>query len=81
METERLRNLWPWPPLTEEQNAGLRALAPDRALGRAAAVEYLDRQELDEPEVIEVCPPIIMPIAIILILIALVGLTAGWAFR
>lgn len=78
METERLRNLWPWPPLTPEQYAHLRAQAPDRALGRAAAIEYLDRRT---EETVYINPPILMPIGIILILVALVGLTAGWAFR
>ena len=70
-----VRDLWDWTPLTDAQKAHLDALAPDRRLGRAAAIEYLDRKR---PETVCIKPPIQVPIAIILILIALLGLAAGF---
>ena len=81
IDTEKLRNLWPWPPLTPEQYAHLRGLAPDRAIGRAAAVEYLDKHKEPEPIKVNFFDNVFIPLALTMICVALFGLTASWAFR
>lgn len=76
-----VKDLWDWKPLSIEQKLHLETLAPDHRIGRAAAIEYLDRHREPEPVVFTSLNYVIVPVAVCLILVALIGLTAGWAFR
>lgn len=75
-----VKDLWPWNPVSKEWLIRLEGLKPDYAIQRAAAIEYLEHKE-SEPVKVTVFDQVIIPAAIILIMIALLGFSYGWAFR
>lgn len=79
----QLKSVWPWEPVSRLVRwcmdkpifvtPSLDKHITDYSLQRAAAIEYLDKRK-PKPKVVDITPPIMLPIAIILFLLGLLGL-------
>lgn len=71
-----VRPMFCWPPLTLAQYIKLATLAPDRALARAAAIEYLDKHE---PKITTYSACSLILPAVLIVLLTVTLALAAWA--
>ncbi len=81
-----LRPMFHWPMVSKLrgilgdvflwETPALDALAPDYALQRAAAIEYLDRKRPAEPTVITYKTSVLLPLSLIIIIVIVLAVMA-----